>query len=375
MLSYKPTDRLLTYASYSRGYKAGGFNLDRSALWRAQPIPTTVPATPGTTVLGTPPLSGSGAICTSAAQTGCQGIVASGADLQFKPEINDAFEAGLKFHGHGIDVNLALFHQVFRNFQLNTFNGLNFIVESINSCSDDLGGADTDTNSRTGACTGKVRGGVRSQGFELEAFTRPMQDLAINGGLTMADVKYRNNLVGASGRPLNDYLFQLPGRRISDAPQWTATGSIAWTPPIGGSGLRGLVYFDGRYMSKYNTGSDLDIEKTQNGYTIVQRPRRRSWAGRSLGDRILGPEPVQQELHPGRVRLAAPGLGHDTGRAGGPAVPARSTQLYSAFLGEPRTFGVTLRARSASTMRRRRRLRRLRRRHRRRQRRPARTAR
>jgi len=117
VISYKPTDRLLTYASYSRGYKSGGFNLDRSALWRAQPIPTTVPPTPGTTVLGTPPLSGSGAICISAAQTGCQGIVASGADLQFKPELNDAFEAGLKYHGRGIDVNFALFHQVFRNFQ------------------------------------------------------------------------------------------------------------------------------------------------------------------------------------------------------------------------------------------------------------------
>ena len=36
VLSCKPTDRLLTYASYSRGYKAGGFNLDRSAL--GQPI-------------------------------------------------------------------------------------------------------------------------------------------------------------------------------------------------------------------------------------------------------------------------------------------------------------------------------------------------
>ena len=32
VLSYKPTDNLLIYASYSRGYKAGGFNLDRSAL-------------------------------------------------------------------------------------------------------------------------------------------------------------------------------------------------------------------------------------------------------------------------------------------------------------------------------------------------------
>ena len=47
VISYKPTDRLLTYASYSRGYKAGGFNLDRSALWRAQAIPTTVRRRPG----------------------------------------------------------------------------------------------------------------------------------------------------------------------------------------------------------------------------------------------------------------------------------------------------------------------------------------
>ena len=341
VLSYKPTDRLLTYASYSRGYKAGGFNLDRSALWRAQPIPTTVPATPGTTVLGTPPLSGSGAVCTSATQTGCQGIVASGADLQFKPEINDAFEAGLKFHGRGIDVNFALFHQVFRNFQLNTFNGLNFIVESINGCSDDLGGADRDTNSRTGACTGDVIGGVRSQGFELEAFTRPMPDLAINGGLTMADVKYRNDLVGASGRPLNDYLFQLPGRRVSGAPKWTATGSIAWTPRVTDSGIRGLVYVDARYTSRYNTGSDLDLEKTQGGYTVVNgrvgvHGPDGLWAIEVWGQNLFDKNFIQ-------VAFDSPLQGSGTTRGVQNGFIPRSTQLYSAFLGEPRTFGVTLR--------------------------------
>ena len=32
VLSCKPTDNVLTYVSYSRGYKAGGFNLDRSAF-------------------------------------------------------------------------------------------------------------------------------------------------------------------------------------------------------------------------------------------------------------------------------------------------------------------------------------------------------
>jgi outer membrane receptor protein involved in Fe transport len=344
VISYKPTDRLLTYASYSRGYKAGGFNLDRSALWRAQAIPTTVPATPGTAVLGNPPLSGSGAVCTSATQTGCQGIVASGADLQFRPEINDAFEAGLKYHGRGIDVNFALFHQVFRNFQLNTFNGLNFIVETINSCGDDLNGADTDADSRTGACTGHLGGGVRSQGFELEAFTRPMRDLAINGGLTLSDTKYRHNLVGAGGKPLNDYLFQLPGRRVSGAPLWTATGSVAWTPPIGGSGLRGLIYFDGRYMSKYNTGSDLDIEKTQGSYAVfngrvgIHGPDE-AWALELWGQNLFDKNSIQ-------VAFDSPlqGSGTTRGAQAGPPFPARSTQLFSAFLGEPRTFGVTLRA-------------------------------
>src|SRR3546814_18790679 len=32
ILSYQPVDDLMVYASYSRGNKAGGFNLDRPAL-------------------------------------------------------------------------------------------------------------------------------------------------------------------------------------------------------------------------------------------------------------------------------------------------------------------------------------------------------
>ncbi len=86
ILSYKFSD-FLTYASYSRGYKAGGFNLDRSGLRRS---------------------NGNGAICVSAAQPGCgRHRGASGEDLQFEPEINNAVELGVKYNGRGFDANVA----------------------------------------------------------------------------------------------------------------------------------------------------------------------------------------------------------------------------------------------------------------------------
>ncbi len=311
VLSYKPTDRLLTYASYSRGYKAGGFNLDRSALNRT---------------------NGNGSI-----------IATTNADaLKFKPETNDAFEVGAKYNGRGIDVNLAVFHEVFRNFQLNTFNGLNFVVENINSCSVSLNGADADNLPATGACTGSLRGGVVSQGFELEAFTRPMADVQLNGGLVYADVKYRNNLVGGDGQPLTNALFQLPGRRISNAPEWTATGSVAWTPRIGGSGLRGLIYADVRYMSEFNTGSDLDIEKTQKGFAVVNgrigvHGADEHWALEFWGQNLFNQNYIQ-------VGFDAPIQGSGTTRGVQAGFYPVATQLYGAFLGEPRTFGATLRA-------------------------------
>jgi outer membrane receptor protein involved in Fe transport len=315
VLSYKPTDRLLTYASYSRGYKAGGFNIDRAALLRS---------------------GGNGAV-----------LPQDNFDaLKFKPEIVDAFEVGAKFNGRGIDVNVAVFREMFKNFQLNTFNGLNFVVENINSCSEDLGGADTDNNAATGACTGKTRPGVRSQGFELEVFARPMRDFALNGGVTLADTKYRDNLVGANGAPLTSALFQLPGRRVSNAPKWTLTSSAAWTPPIGGSGLRGLVYADVRYMSKYNTGSDLDIEKNQKGFAVVNarvglRGPDESW-GLEVWAQNLFDKNFEQVAFDAPLQSVPSGTTQRGVEAG---FYPRATQLYGAFLGEPRTFGVTLRGR------------------------------
>jgi outer membrane receptor protein involved in Fe transport len=303
VLSFKPTDRLLTYASYSRGYKAGGFNLDRAGL-----------------TFGAERLN----------------------DLRFEPEIVDAYELGAKFNGRAIDVNVAVFRQDFNDFQLNTFNGVNFVVENVSSCSESLNGADTDASTAIVPCSGKRQAGVRSQGVEVEAFLRPAPDFSTNIGFTYADTKYRRNLVGAAGNALIAALFQLPGSRVSNSGEFVVTGSAGWTPPIGDSGLSGLVYADFRYQSELNTGSDLDEEKLQGGVMVVN-----ARIGLRGPDRRWGVELFAQNLFDADYRqigFDAPLQGSGTtGATRAFGTPA--TGLFAAFLAEPRTYGITLRTR------------------------------
>jgi outer membrane receptor protein involved in Fe transport len=329
VLSWKPSPDVLTYASYSRGYKAGGFNLDRSAFDR----------------------TAFGASATSVGTPGGVTTKASLSQLEFKPEINDAFELGAKYNGRGIDVNVAVFRQMFKDFQLNTYNGLNFFVENINSCSKDLFSQDSDNYSSTGACTGKVRSGVRSQGVEFEMFTRPVQDVAVNFGATYVSTRYRSNLVGTNGRALSNALFQLPDRRLSNAPALSLTGSASFTPRVTDSGIRALFYVDARHSSSYNTGSDLDFEKTQSAYTVVNgriglTGPNGLWGVELWAQNLFNEDVIQvafdATLQGTGTYRAVQANTQGTGRG---FTATSSSQLYGAFLGEPRTYGLTLRTR------------------------------
>jgi len=329
VLSWKPIDEILMYASYSKGYKAGGFNLDRSALTRQT---VTNPST-------------------GAAVAGAVTAAASGSDLQFDPELNNAFELGLKYDGPGIDINIALFRQDFKDFQLNTFNGINFEVENVNSCSSlDVTNGDTDRFANTGACVGHVRTGVRSEGIEFEMFTRPFRNANFNLGVTYANTRYRNNLVGASGEPLSPALFQLSNRMLSNASELVTTASFAWTPPIGSNGMRGLFYIDGRQMSDFNTGSDLDIEKRQKGFGVINgriglHGRDDRWGVEIWAQNLLDTK-FKQVAFDMPVQGGCSERGAINGFCGVLAnytIPTRSQQLFGAFLGEPRTYGLTVR--------------------------------
>jgi len=334
VLSFKPVDDVLVYASFSKGYKAGGYNLDASAL--------DAPCNP--------------AAGTVAQQTACAAALARPAetpgnaraelgDLQFAPEKVDAYEFGIKYNGRGFDVNVALFDQHYSNYQLNTYNGVNFEVTNIQSCRDSLAGADSDASAATGSCaSNRLTSGVRARGFELEMFARPVRNLAFNAGLTYSDTYYKKNLVGTNGRALSPVLFQLPGQQVSNAPKYVVTTGASWTPEIGTSGLSALVYLDMRYQSDTNTGSDLDLEKMQDGFATVNGRVGIYGADKRWGIEFWGQNLFNTKAF--QIGADAPLQGSGTYRS--VAAPASSgfggtaTQLFVLFPNEPRTYGVTV---------------------------------
>ncbi|MGH6616791.1 TonB-dependent receptor [Sphingomonas sp.] len=311
VISYKPIDDLLLYGSYSRGYKAGGYNLDRSDLGLAY-LPSTT-ASP------------------------------NAAQLRFDPETVNAFEIGFKYKSRQFTLNVAGFRQEFSNFQLNTFNGTNYVVQNIGSCSKTLNGADRDASATTGACTGKVKHGVVSQGVEVEAGLYPARNFAVNLGYTFTDTKYQKKLVGSeAGEALDPALFLLSGQQLSNAPRHVVTASASWTPDIGDTGLSALFYVDGRMTSDYNTGSDLFVEKEQDGFFLLNariglRGDNKSWSIEAWAQNLLDTQYTQ-------VAFNAPFQG--AGSIGQvQAFGGVGNQVFSAFLAEPRTYGLTLRTR------------------------------
>ncbi|MBK5263823.1 MAG: TonB-dependent receptor, partial [Alphaproteobacteria bacterium] len=320
VLSYKPVNSLLVYASYSRGYKAGGYNLDRFQL-----------GTTGTNVIP--------AVFSPRSD-------ADAATLRFAAETVDAFELGLKYSTRNWSANIAAFRQEFSNFQLNTFNGTSFVVQNINGC----GGTLTPGSNAAGGgrcANDDVKPGLVSQGVELELTASPVRNLRATGGLTYARAKYANTLVGSSDGtiPLDPALFLLPGNINSNAPQIVATASLAWTPDIGSSGLSALFYIDGRMTSDYNTGSDLFPEKTQDGYSVVNariglRGPDEHWAIEFWGQNVLNTQYTQVAFS-SPLQSSSPDQS-SVGQFGRPN-NVMANQLISAYLAEPRTYGITLR--------------------------------
>lgn len=206
-LAYSWSDDVMTYASAARGYKAGGFNLDR--------------------VQSADGLS-----------SGVQGIVPVD-DTSFPGEFVDSYELGMKTNwmDGNLLFNAALFYQKYTDFQLNSFLGTSFVVRSIPE--------------------------VVSEGFEADVMWQTgVRGLTMQSGVTYARTKYGDDLL-----PDPD-LALLPGNTMSFAPRWSGNASVTYEWDVGAD-LLGRFNIGAKYMSEYNTGSDLDPQKMQDGYALV----------------------------------------------------------------------------------------------------------
>ena len=136
---------------------------------------------------------------------------------------------------------------------------------------------------------------------------------------------------------------------MSNAPRHTVTGSVAITPPVG-PGLTGLLYFDGRYTSKFNTGSDLFPEKEQKAFFVANarvgvRDSADRWALEFWAQNLFDTNYEQVAFNaPFQSSSGNNGTVAQVLRFGSPT-SAIANQVFAAYLAEPRTLGVTFRAR------------------------------
>ena len=125
-------------------------------------------------------------------------------------------------------------------------------------------------------------------------------------------------------------------------PVATSSGAFDRLLP-GSSGLTGLVYVDGRMTSDYNTGSDLFPQKGQDGYALFNarlgvRGPDEKWGIELWAQNIFNKQYAQ-------VAFNSPFQEGGTSASAAFADPQYpgGRQIFSQFLAEPRTYGVTLR--------------------------------
>jgi iron complex outermembrane receptor protein len=289
-LAWKPTDKVLTYVSYAHGFKAGGFNLDRERInfGTFQGLP---PGTPGADLPN--------------------GALAPNLNTSFPDESVDSYEAGVKttWLDGKLLLNAAAFFQDYKDFQLNAFDGIAFSVTSIPK--------------------------VTTKGVDLDVLWQtPIPGLSTQGGVEYADTLYGDKLPGYND-PTSAFfigatpatsgaLSRLSGGVVSFAPAWSASLAATYEHRLTDQ-LKFRTNVSAKFTSKYNTGSDLDPLKAQGAFTLVNArigigaPNDR-WSvelwGQNLANKQYEQVAFAGTLQPNQV---------------------------DAFLGAPRTYGLTLR--------------------------------
>jgi len=282
-LGYEVTPDISTYASFTHGFKTGGFNLDSTAA-----IP-----------------------------------VGGVSDPSFASEEVDSFEVGFKskFWDNRITLNVAGFFEDFTDFQVLEFTGTQFVTFNVPS--------------------------AESLGLEIEATAEATENLFFNGGLTLLDARYPGD---CAGDQTAQNVLALCGNDLTNAPGTVGLLGATYSNKLGGSFnyfLNGQV----RYEGDRRTSTQAVILP---GQAVVDAAIAAGTVDELFDNAALNPLDIQESTL--KVNLRA-GFGNEDQ---GWSIEGWATNLTdqvtrgvtfntpirggrSAFVQEPRTYGVTVR--------------------------------
>jgi outer membrane receptor protein involved in Fe transport len=257
-LEYHFDPQAMAYATYNRGYKAGGIILDD--LGSGQPAGI---------LFGTPETF---------------------SNPTYQPETIDGYEIGAKIDwlGGRARTNGALFYNAIQNLQVAQFIGLRFTVLS--------------------APTATVYGGEFEQTFQLTP------EIALTGaGTFLPEASFGDSTL--LGPPLS-------GRRFATAPHFAGQTALQGQHKLTDDlALTGRIQL--QYTGEYYTNTDAN--QTQNGFCLLNlnlgvTSLSRHWTLEAWALNVLDKRYITMHF----------------------ATPLQ-TGSYDANVGDPRTFGVTLR--------------------------------
>ena len=299
-ISFQPTPEHNVYASYSKGFKGGGFD-------------------PRGVGSNAPDLNGDGGVSDDE--------IAS--YVSFLPESVNSYEVGYKgdLAGGAIYVALAGFYSDYKNVQ---------IPGSV-ACS--VGGQQTFCGVVSNA------GKATFKGVELETNIRMARDFATSGdrlnfagSLGYIDAQYDEYITNIGGVPTDVAQY----REVQNTPKWTASGTLSYSTPAGDGDL-----YVGSTLSYRSKTYQFEIPNPyldQDGYalldaSIVYNAPGDTWSlglyGKNLTDKLYknsGYTFMQANPLTGELLTGANGL---------PLSALGTEGVLTAFYGNPRQVFVT----------------------------------
>ena len=288
-IGYKPNSDLLFYAGYSHGFKSGGFNLDPTAA----------------------NLTNSTAILTGLAQPVPVIVAPIYADPRFKSEKVNQIEIGAKATFGRIKANIAVFQEDLSDFQVLEFTGVQFTTFNVHN--------------------------AKSTGVELEVFGKLSDHISGNISATYANARYPTDCnVGVPADVLPS-VTRLCGSTLTNAPKFAGVMGLTYDGPLNSSGWGLLVNGNINYSDSRRTSTlPLDTNNLPVPFDIQE-------ASFKMNARIGLTTPDDRFT----FELWGTNLSNEITRGITANTPLRGgagTRSRIGFVEEPRTYGVTVRA-------------------------------